>query len=260
MLPDCSKFRNRNVFDVWIRLPRHKWPKSRWKSKDLVIPHERNLYGHRLAGLLWERQFVDALLELGWEKIPNWECIFVHRKQGLFLSVFVDDIKMDGKNQDLAPVWTNWRKKWILTKPHHFCTMCIWDVLSVNANRMKQSLNNYEDAITKMFESHVTAGAAEKLPGWQRPHAQTVAWSYDMVGHAQKCVERFFELAFLFKHDELESVGELSEVCSLFVLTCLYLARIGRPDIFILWSVIKLARAVTRLTRACDTRQARLIS
>ena len=38
----------------------------------------------------------------------------------------------------------------------------------------------------------------------------------------------------------------------------LYLARIGRPDI--LWSLNKLARAVTKWTKACDKRLARLIS
>ena len=47
-----------------------------------------------------------------------------------------------------------------------------------------------------------------------------------------------------FKKEELESVGELSEVCSQTVLKCLYLARIGRPDI--LWSVNKLARSVAK--------------
>ena len=38
-------------------------------------------------------------LGLGWEKVPNWECLLVHRKQGLFLSVYVDDINMDGRKQ-----------------------------------------------------------------------------------------------------------------------------------------------------------------
>ena len=27
------------------------------------------------------------------KKVPNWGCVFVHRKQGLFLSVFVADLK-----------------------------------------------------------------------------------------------------------------------------------------------------------------------
>ena len=71
--------------DIWIRLPRHKWTKS-WSSlEDPVVPLERNLYGHPLAGLLWERQFVKILLKHGWEKIPNWECLFVHREKRIIL-------------------------------------------------------------------------------------------------------------------------------------------------------------------------------
>ena len=61
-----------------------------------------------------------------------------------------------------------------------------------------------------------------------------------------------------FKEEELKSVGELSQVCSQIVLKCLYLARIGRPDI--LWSVNKLARSITTWTKACDKRLCRLIS
>ena len=38
--------------DFWIRLPRHKWPKSWSSMEDPVVPLERNLYGHPLAGLL----------------------------------------------------------------------------------------------------------------------------------------------------------------------------------------------------------------
>ena len=113
-----------------------------------------------------------------------------------------------------------------------------------------------------------------KLPGCEKPHAKTAAWSYDMEGRAQKCVERYCELAnkkvkqlykvsspclddHRFKQEELESVGQLSESCSQIVLKCLYLARIGRPDI--LWSVNELARSVTQWTQAWDRRLARLI-
>ena len=96
-----------------------------------------------------------------------------------------------------------------------------------------------------------------------------------MEGHANNCVERYCELANkttqqLFKvatpcmddhqfiEEENESVGELSTVGSQIVLKLLYPARIGRPDIS--WSVNKLARAVTKWTKACDKRLARLIS
>ena len=42
---------------IWIRQPTHKWPKSCSSMEDPVVLLERNLYGHLLAGLLWERQF-----------------------------------------------------------------------------------------------------------------------------------------------------------------------------------------------------------
>ena len=58
--------------------------------------------------------------------------------------------------------------------------------------------------------------------------------------------------------EEMKSVGELSQVCFQIVLKCWYLARIGRPDI--LWSVNKLARSITKWTKACDKRLNRMIS
>ena len=61
-----------------------------------------------------------------------------------------------------------------------------------------------------------------------------------------------------FKEEDLKFMGELSKVCSQVVMKCLYLARIGRPDI--LWSVNKLARSITKGTKACDKRLSRMIS
>ena len=36
--------------------------------EDPVVPLAKNLYGHPLAGLLWDMQFEKVLLENGWEK------------------------------------------------------------------------------------------------------------------------------------------------------------------------------------------------
>ena len=57
--------------DIWIRVPKHKWPKSWSNAEDPVALLQRNLYGHPFAGLLWERQFEKVLLEHGWEKVPK---------------------------------------------------------------------------------------------------------------------------------------------------------------------------------------------
>ena len=69
--PKLSKIRKSECPDIWIRLPRHKWPKSWSSMEDPVVPLERNLYGHPLAGLLSERQFEKILLQYGWEKVSK---------------------------------------------------------------------------------------------------------------------------------------------------------------------------------------------
>ena len=57
------KIRKSECPDIWIRLPRHKWPKSLSSMEDPVVLLERNLYGHPLAGLFWERQFEKILFK-----------------------------------------------------------------------------------------------------------------------------------------------------------------------------------------------------
>ena len=82
--------------ETWITLPRERRPRY-WDNIDQpVCPLLRNLYGHPLAGLIWEKHCQKAILKAGFEKIPGWECLYVHRKQKLFLSVYVDDFRMAG--------------------------------------------------------------------------------------------------------------------------------------------------------------------
>ena len=43
--PKLLKIPKSDCPDIWIRLPRHKWPKSWSSMEDPVVPLERNLYG-----------------------------------------------------------------------------------------------------------------------------------------------------------------------------------------------------------------------
>ena len=54
---------------------------------------------------------------------------------------------------------------------------------------------NYFRWIDKDVWITFSAGATENLSRWEQPHEKTVAWSYDVEGHALKCVERRCELA-----------------------------------------------------------------
>ena len=118
--PKLLKIQKSECPDIWIRLPRHKWPKSWSSMEDPVAPLERNLHGHPLAGLSWKRQFEKILLGYGSEKVSNWECLFVNREKGLLLSVYVDDIKLAGNKENIDPMWKVLNKEVDLGEPTSF--------------------------------------------------------------------------------------------------------------------------------------------
>ena len=244
--PTLLKIPKSECPDIWIRLPKHKWHTSWSSMEDPVLLLEQILYGHFLARLLWERQIEQVLLNYGWEKVPNGELLFFNREKGLFLSVYVDDIKLAGKTQNINPLWK------ILMKDVH--------ALNVNANRTNMFLMS-----TDMFESRISAGATEKLFGWEKSHANTIAWSCDTDCElANKTNQQLYTVStprlddHHFKKEDVETVVELPNGFSQIVQKWLYLARIGGPDI--LRSVNKLARAITKWAGACGKRLALLIS
>ena len=181
----------------------------------------------------------------------------------------VDDIKLAGKKRNIDPMWKVLNKEVDLGEPTSFLDHVYLGCTQRQCEKSKDIVDNYR----AMFESRISAGGTEKLP--YSENFRISSWSFDMEGHAKKCVERYCESAnrttqqlykvstpciddHRFKEEEMKSVGDLSQVCSQIVLKCLYLARIGRLDI--LWSVNKLARSITKWTKACDKRLNRLIS
>ena len=57
------------------------------------------------------------------KKVPNWECLLANREEGLFLSVYVDDIKLAGEETKHRPnvASSHWSTKG--QKKVHFATL-----------------------------------------------------------------------------------------------------------------------------------------
>ena len=84
--PYCNCWKT-NVRKVWIRLPPSRRPKQWASIEEPMVLFERNPCGHPWAGLLWERKLEEV--KRHGEKVPRWECLYVHRKSQPFSSPFV---------------------------------------------------------------------------------------------------------------------------------------------------------------------------
>jgi hypothetical protein len=91
---------------TWNTIPREYWPPD-WHGKytEPLVLLKRNLYGHLLAGLFWQRHCQSALFIFGWEQVEGCECLYTRRKDRLFLSVYVDDFKMAGLKLSMRSMW-----------------------------------------------------------------------------------------------------------------------------------------------------------
>ena len=166
--------------------------------------------------------------------------------------------------------------------PNHSIRSCAAIAIIVNLNTRDSNHEFVEFRHNGIYQGRVvrrrsrltvmTSSCCRNLPRSAAVSAPSLPMR---ASNRKKCVERYCELAnkttqqlykvstpcidgHHFKEEEMKSVGELSQVCSQIVLKCLYLERIGRPDI--LWSVNKLARSITKWTKACHKRLNRLIS
>ena len=142
--------------------------------------------------------------------------------------------------------------------------MSVTDQVCLGCTQRAAQVNNIivmekQRLFSKLISTSTNVKTEEKHP------RDIAAWSYDMEGHAQNCVERNCELVhntidqlhksfqtFLDEHqiqlEDLEIMGEMSEACCQIVLKYLYVARIGRPDL--LWTVNYVTRSVTTWNHA----------
>ena len=99
--PDCPT--------TWITLPKEHWlPEwhGNFSEKDPpVVILRLNLYGHPKASLYWENFCKCGVFKCGFEKVVGWECLYKHKKKGLLLSIYVDDLKLGGIKENIKPMW-----------------------------------------------------------------------------------------------------------------------------------------------------------
>ena len=103
--------------------------------------------------------------------------------------MYVDDIKLAGKTENMKPTWKILMKDVDLEEPTSFLDHVYLGCTQRECTISNDIVTNYRD----MFESRISAGAKEQLltRASGKLDAETISsWCCDMEGHAKKCVER----------------------------------------------------------------------
>ena len=103
--------------------------------------------------------------------------------------MYVDDIKLAGKKQNLDLMWKLLNKEIDLGESTSFFDHVYLGCTQRQCEISKDIVDNYRT----MFESRISAGGNRKTSIPQ--NIRISLWSYDMEGQAKKCVERSCELA-----------------------------------------------------------------
>ena len=97
-------------------------------------------------------------MDNGWEKVPNWYCLFVNREKGLLLSVNVDDLKLAGTNHNINPMWKILMKDVDLGEPTSLFDHVYLGCIHAECQTSKDIVDNYRN----LFESRMSVGGKEK--------------------------------------------------------------------------------------------------
>ena len=89
--------------DTWVMLPEELWLES-WRAKfepgsKIVVRLRKALYGHRLAGKLWQKHLSAVLSSLGGVELDLFPSNFLFFQVGdqvLLLNIYVDDLTLSG--------------------------------------------------------------------------------------------------------------------------------------------------------------------
>ena len=236
-----------------IRMAEH-WRTNRAFGQDFIRTCCRSDMGKTI------REF---LLQYGWVKVPHGNvCSFIVNKDYSHPCAWTTS-----RWQERNTIWSQcghiWWTSMIWRQQRRSLIKYTWDALGVDASRSKISSTNTETYSIPEFPQDQQKSCKRK---WR---SDSVVLRRDRTctkisGKVLRIGKQKHRALMKSPHIVSTIISSSKrnwkrwENCQKGAFKCLFLARIGRPDI--LWSVNKLTRAVTKQTRACDRRLTRLIS
>ena len=157
MLTNCSKFPNRSVqtFGYAYQNTSGLNHGPVWKIQPFRLSEICTV-------IIWQDYYGKGNLRKSYwstvgRRFPIENAYSFTVKKGLFLSVYVDDIKLAGKKQNIDPMWKVLNKEVDLGEPTSFLD----HVYQVCSQRQCEISKDVVDNYRTMFESRISAGATK---------------------------------------------------------------------------------------------------
>lgn len=216
-------------FELWLE----EWKQKYDKNEKLAVRLVRSLYGHPLAGNLWQQRLEKVVKSMGGEPIPSYASNFVFRRgnSALLLNIYVDDCTLAGGTVEIQQkFWEELRLK-VKLEPEEFIG----------------------EQGTKILGRLHTIDRTPKI----------TSMTYDMKSYTQGIIDLYCELTGTLKEKlrsavtpclpesslsdaDFEREGALHKHAARILMRCLWLSRLARPDIS--FAVGRLATRVTKWT------------
>ena len=158
--PAWQSLRRSDRPDIWIRLPRHDWPKS-WSNFEEPVLLEQNPYGHPPPVLLWEDNSIKFCWTMDGRKYQTGNaCLCIVSKVYSCLYTWMTSNWLEGSRTSVPCRRNSTSKKLPTAFLDHVYSGCTQRECKPNECII--------DERRKMFESRISAGATEKLPDWEQ--------------------------------------------------------------------------------------------
>ena len=234
--------------DTWVILPEElwldTWHKAYPSGSKLVVRLKRSLYGHPLAGKLWQKHLASVLTSFGGIEMDLFPSNFIFQmgSHTLLLNVYVDDLTLSGAKHLHAQFW----------------------------KRLRAHIKLEDECYIEASNARIL-GRGHRI---QRGSDFTTL-VLDMSAFAEQVVEAYCELAdvpkaklrnvttpslseALMSDEDLQQPGTLSHVAAKVLMKALWLGRLARPDLCFI--IGRLASRVAAWTKWEDKQLLRLIS
>ncbi|CAE7244859.1 RPS6KA5 [Symbiodinium natans] len=207
--------------DTWVILPEElwldTWHKAYPSGSKLVVRLKRSLYGHPLAGKLWQKHLASVLTSFGGIEMDLFPSNFIFQmgSHTLLLNVYVDDLTLSGAKHLHAQFW----------------------------KRLRAHIKLEDECYIEASNARIL-GRGHRI---QRGSDFTTL-VLDMSAFAEQVVEAYCELAdvpkaklrnvttpslseALMSDEDLQQPGTLSHVAAKVLMKALWLGRLARPDL-----------------------------